>query len=91
MKELPKHLKYAFLGAERSKTVIIVVDLTKDKEQKLIEIIKKYKEDIAWSVEDLKGTSPSICMHRILMEENAKTLIEHQRRLNQVLREVVRK
>ena len=32
MKELPKHLKYAFLGAERSKLVIIVVDLTEDKE-----------------------------------------------------------
>ena len=89
MKELPKHLKYVFLGAERSKTVIIVANLTKDKEQKLIEIIKKYKEAIAWSVEDLKGTSPSICMHRILMEENAKTSIEHQRRLNQVLKEVV--
>ena len=28
LKELPNHLKYAFLGAERSKPVIIVVDLT---------------------------------------------------------------
>ena len=28
LKELPKHLKYAFLGAERSKPVIIMVDLT---------------------------------------------------------------
>ena len=30
-------------------------------------------------------------MHKILMEENAKTSIEHQRRLNQVMKEVVRK
>ena len=30
-------------------------------------------------------------MHKILMEENAKTSIEHQRRLNSVIKEVVRK
>ena len=28
-------------------------------------------------------------MHKILLEENAKTLIEHQRRLNPVMKEVV--
>ena len=91
LKELPKHLKYAFLGAERSKPIIIVADLAEDKEQKLIEILKKHKESIAWSVEDLKGISPSICMHKILLKENAKTSIEHQRRLNPIMKEVVRK
>ena len=30
-------------------------------------------------------------MHKILLEENAKTSIEHQRRLNPVMKEVVRK
>ena len=91
LKELPKHLKYAFLGAEISKPIIIVADLTEDKEQKLIEILKKHKESIAWSVEDLKWISPSICMHKILLKENAKTSIEHQRRLNSIMKEVVRK
>ena len=32
MKELPKHLKYAFLGFERSKPIIIEIDLTEEKE-----------------------------------------------------------
>ena len=73
MKELPKHLKYAFLRAEKSKPVIISADLTEEKEHKLIEILIKYKEKIAWSVEDLKEISPSICMHKILSEENVKT------------------
>ena len=90
MKKLPKHLKYAFLGAERAQPVIIAADLTKEKKQKLIKILKKYKEAIAWSVEDLKGISPAICM-KILLEDNAKTSIEHQRRLNPVKKEVVRK
>ena len=30
-------------------------------------------------------------MHKILLEENARTSIEHQRRLNPVIKEVVRK
>ena len=47
MEELPKNLKPVFLGAERSKLVIIASNLTEDKEQKLIEILKKYKEAIA--------------------------------------------
>ena len=57
----------------------------------LQKILRKYKEVIAWSIEDLKGISPSICMHKILLEDNAKTSIEHQRRLNPVMKDVVRK
>ena len=30
-------------------------------------------------------------MHKILLEENAKTSIEHQRKLNPIMKEVVRK
>ena len=90
MKELPKHLKYAFIGAERAQPVIIAADLIEEKEQKLLQILIKYKESIAWLVEYLKGITPSICMHKIFLEENAKTSIEHQRRLNPVMKEVVR-
>ena len=90
MKELPKHLKYAFLGAERAQPIIIATDLTEEKELKLLKILKKYKETIAWSVEDLKEINHLICMHKILLEKNAKTSIEHQRRLNPMMKEVVR-
>ena len=65
--------------------------MTEAEEQKLLVILRKYKEEIAWSIGDLKGISPSICMHKILLEDNAKTYIEHQRRLNPVMKEVVRK
>ena len=91
LKKLPRHLKYAFLGAKRAQPVIIAANLTLDKEQKLIKILRKYKKAIAWSVEDLKWTSPSICMHKILLKENAKTSIEHQRRLNPFMKELVKK
>ena len=91
MKELPSHLKYAFLEPKKGKLVIISAALTENEEQKLLKILNKYKEAIAWSIEDLKGISPSICMHKILLEDNAKTPIEHQRRLNLVMKDVVRK
>ena len=64
--------------------MIIAADLTVEKERKVVEILKKHKEAIAWSIEDLKRINPSICMNKILMEENARTYMEHQRRLNPV-------
>ena len=91
LKELPSHLKYAFLEQEKGKPVIISTALTEIEEQKLLQILRKYKEAIAWSIEDLKGISPSICMHKILLNDDAKTSIEHQRRLNPMMKDVVRK
>ena len=91
LKELPSHLKYAFLEPEKRKPVIISAALTKIEEQKLLKILRKYKEAIAWSIEDLKGISPSICMHKILLNDDEKSSVEHQRRLNPVMKDVVRK
>ena len=91
LKELLERLKYAFLQPKKGKLVIIAARLTELKEQKLLEILRKYTEAITWSIKDLKGISPSICMHKILSEENPKTSIEHQRRLNPIMKEVVRK
>ena len=91
LKELLEHLKYAFLQLEKAKSVIISARLTELEEQKLLEILIKYKKVIAWSIDDLKRINPSICMHKILLQENAKTSIEHQRRSNLVMKEVIRK
>ena len=75
MKELPSHLKYEFLELEKRKPIIISAALTEFEENKLLEILRKYKEVIAWSIEDLKGISPSICMHKIFLNDNAKILL----------------
>ena len=91
MKEFPSHLKYPFLELEKGKPVIISTELTENEEQRLLEILRKYKEAIAWSIKDLKGISPSICMHKILLNDDAKTSVEHQRRLNPMMKDVVRK
>ena len=64
LKELPKHLEYAFLQPEKGKPVIISAGLIELEKQKLLEILRKY-EGIAWSIDDLKGINPSICMHNV--------------------------
>ena len=91
LKELPSHLKYAYLELPKNKPVIISARLSDAEEQSLLEILRKHKESKAWSIEDLKGINPSICMHKILLEESARPTVEHQRRLNPVMKEVVRK
>ena len=39
---------------------------------------------------DIKGISPTLCMHKILMEDDFKPTVEHQRRLNPNMKEVVK-
>ncbi|KAL6524311.1 hypothetical protein OROGR_016745 [Orobanche gracilis] len=87
---LPESLKYAFLGPSENLPVIIASDLDEEREDKLIYVHKEHKEAIGWTISDIKGISPSICMHRIHLEENAKTSREFQRRLNPNSKEVVR-
>ena len=91
LKELPSHLKYVYLELPKSNPVIISARLSDAEEHKLLKILKNYQDSIAWSIDELKGISPSICMHKILLEENAKPSVEHQRRMNPVMKEVVRK
>jgi hypothetical protein len=53
--------------------------------------LKKHKEAIGWTVADLKGIDPSICMHQTHLEEDARPSREAQRRLNPNMKEVVMK
>ena len=54
-------------------------------------MLKKYKGAIRWAIEDLKGISPTVCMHKILMEDDHKPGVQPQRRLNPAMKEVVQK
>ncbi|XP_059434307.1 uncharacterized protein LOC132167368, partial [Corylus avellana] len=91
LKPLPEKLKYAFLGSNNTLPVIIASDLQKDQEDSLLAVLKEYKEAIGWTVADLKGIDPSIYMHRIHLEEDARPSRQAQRRLNPNMKEVVMK
>ena len=91
LKPLPSHLRYAFLGDSSTLPVIISSSLSQDEEKKLLRVLCDHKRALGWSISDLRGISPLLCMHRILMEDGHKTSVEHQWRLNPNMKEVVRK
>ncbi|XP_050160376.1 uncharacterized protein LOC126633887 [Malus sylvestris] len=90
LKPLPPHLKYAYLAEFETLPVIIASDLNPNEEDKLMRVLKESKSAIGWSIADIKGISPTMCMHRILLEDGSKTTREPQRRLNPHMKEVVR-
>ena len=91
LKPLPKHLKYVYLGEDENLPVIIANNLTEVQEEKLLRVLKEYKTAIGWTLADIKGISPTICMHRILLQSDAKPVREPQRKLNPAMKEVVMK
>jgi len=84
-------LRYAFLGENSTLSVNFSSSLTGDNEEKLLCVLRDHKTVIGWTIADVTGISPSVCMHRILMEENYKSSIQPQRHLNPAMKEVVRK
>ena len=90
-KPLPSHLKYAYLGESSTLPVIISAFMTVVEEEKLLRVLRDHKNDIRWSLDDLKGIHSSMCMHQILLEDGHKQSVVAQRRLNPIMKEVVRK
>ncbi|KAL4368063.1 hypothetical protein GQ457_05G015080 [Hibiscus cannabinus] len=91
LKTLPRHLKYAYLGSDETLPVIISSNITPDQERSLLSVLSQHKGAIRWTMADLKGISPTICMHKILLEDCHGNSIEPQRRLNPVMKNVVMK
>ncbi|KAL0342565.1 UNVERIFIED_CONTAM: hypothetical protein Scaly_1919100 [Sesamum calycinum] len=79
------------LGKRRNITAIISSKLSKEHEEKLVTLLREHRTAIGWTLADIKGISPAMCMHRIYLEDNTKPSREPQRRLNPTLKEVVMK
>ncbi|CAK9151637.1 unnamed protein product [Ilex paraguariensis] len=90
LKPLPTHLKYAYLGEGETFPVVISSTLNMEQEKELLEVLRKHKGAIGWTIADIKGISPLICTHRIYLEEDSKPSRQPQRRLNPIMKEVVR-
>ncbi|KAJ9566947.1 hypothetical protein OSB04_002913 [Centaurea solstitialis] len=91
LKQLPSNLKYAFLGDSGKFPVIISSSLETDQEEKLVQMLKLHTKAIGWTIADLKGISPTICQHKIILEDKNFNSVEPQRRLNPVMKDVVKK
>ncbi|GJT18548.1 reverse transcriptase domain-containing protein [Tanacetum coccineum] len=71
--------------------VIIAKDLKEDEKVRLLKVLKSHKRAIAWKISDIKGIDPQFCTHKILMEDESKPEIQHQRRINLKIHEVIKK
>ena len=54
-------------------------------------MLREHKEAIGWSLANIKGIRPSMCMHKLFLEDDNRPTIEAQRRLNPTMKEVGRK
>ncbi|GJS74426.1 reverse transcriptase domain-containing protein [Tanacetum coccineum] len=91
LKDLPPHLEYAFLEDNNKLPIIIAKDLSVDEKTALIKVLKSRKRAIAWKLSDIKGINPEFCSHKILMEEDYKPAVQHQRRVNPKIHDVIKK
>jgi hypothetical protein len=57
LKPLPKGLKYEFLGADKTYPVIVSDELSLGEMDKLLNLFRKHKKVIGYSISDLKGIS----------------------------------
>ncbi|GJU76618.1 reverse transcriptase domain-containing protein [Tanacetum coccineum] len=89
--DLPPHLEYAFLEDNNKLPVIIAKDLSVDEKTALIKVLKSRKRAIAWKLSDIKGINPEFCSHKILMEEDYEPAVQHQRRVNPKIHDVIKK
>nr|GEZ33007.1 DNA-directed DNA polymerase [Tanacetum cinerariifolium] len=91
LKDLPPHLEYAFLEGTDKLLVLISKEL-KDKEKAaLLMVLKSHKQAMAWKISDIKGLYPRFCSHKILMEDDFMPAVQHQRRVNLKIHEVIKK
>ncbi|GJZ14443.1 reverse transcriptase domain-containing protein [Tanacetum coccineum] len=91
LKDLPPHLKYAFLEGAKKLPVIIAKDLKDEEKAALIKVLKSHKQAITWKLSDIKGINPEFYTHKILIEDDFKPAVQHQRRVNPKIHEVIKK
>nr|GEW63895.1 DNA-directed DNA polymerase [Tanacetum cinerariifolium] len=54
-------------------------------------VLKSHKRAIAWKLSDIHRINPEFCTQKILMEEDYKPAVQHQRRVNPKIHGVIKK
>ncbi|GJX08218.1 reverse transcriptase domain-containing protein [Tanacetum coccineum] len=79
LKPLPDNLEYVFLEEPSFLIVIISSQLSKEKKNKLIYVLKKHKQAFAWKTTDIPGICPLFCKHNIQLLDDKKPVVQKQR------------
>ncbi|GKC03997.1 reverse transcriptase domain-containing protein, partial [Tanacetum coccineum] len=91
LKDLPPHLEYTILEGDDKLPVIIAKGFSVEEKAGLLKVLKSHKRAIAWKLSDIKGINPEFCTHKILMEDEYKPAVQHQRRVNSKIHDVIKK
>nr|GEU51892.1 reverse transcriptase domain-containing protein [Tanacetum cinerariifolium] len=91
LKDLPPHFEYEFLEGDDKLPVIIAKDFKDEEKTALIKVLKSHKQALAWQLSDIKGINPEFCTHKILMKDDFKPAVQHQRRVNPKIYEGIKK
>ncbi|XP_070032771.1 uncharacterized protein [Nicotiana tomentosiformis] len=82
---------YEFLGLSSTLPVILSASLTNVQIDSTLTVLQRRKKAIGWTLADIRGISPAFCMHKTILKDDSKLSVEHQRRLNKAIQEVVKK
>ena len=59
LKPLSPHLRYEFLDSANQLLVIVSAKLDSPQLEKLLDVLRKHRGSIGYSIDDIKGLSPS--------------------------------
>nr|GEV25740.1 reverse transcriptase domain-containing protein [Tanacetum cinerariifolium] len=68
--------------------VIIAKDIKDEEKTALIKVLKSHKQALAWQLSDIKGIYLEFCTHKILMVDDFKSVVQHQRKVNPKIHEL---
>nr|GEZ04543.1 reverse transcriptase domain-containing protein [Tanacetum cinerariifolium] len=90
LKDLPPHVKYAFLEGEDKLPVIIAKDLSVKEKTAIITVMKSHKRAITWKIFNIKDINKKFYTHKILIEDDFEPVGQHQRRVNPKIHDVIK-
>nr|GEY72135.1 reverse transcriptase domain-containing protein [Tanacetum cinerariifolium] len=76
LKPLHDNLEYVFPEEPSFLPDIISSQLSKEKKNKLVSVLKKHKQAFAWKTSDIPGICPSFCKHKIQLLDDKKPVVQ---------------
>lgn len=70
--------------------MIVNASLGEEETEKLLVVLRKYPKATGYTINDMKDIILSVCMHKIMLEDDYKPSREHQRRLNPNMKDTVK-
>ena len=68
----------------------INIGLSENQQAQLLKVLKKQAGEFAWEYINMKGIHHDTCIHHIYMDPSISPVMQHQRRMNPALKDIVK-